>query len=239
MVPMVPLINHAAIDPELVVGALQRLQQEISSLRSCALELSEAVNSGDLAFAVRATEGTRQTLGAIAATTIRLKRHIVPVDGLGTTLESLGELVVRAARMVISEEVRRLRLAISGLPERERGCALFAAWAHDVRAAVSFLDDRLHWIDGIWIPYRRAGPITAVSGNRVLYRAAICAAQRAVREMGSHPAFGSLLREGVTRMAWPDVRRALASILAVVRIRIDIEPDRQLLVHRVPLHSSK
>jgi hypothetical protein len=29
MVPMVPLINHAAIDPELVVGALQRLQQEI------------------------------------------------------------------------------------------------------------------------------------------------------------------------------------------------------------------
>lgn len=84
-----------------------------------------------------------------------------------------------------------------------------------------------------------ADPITAVSGNRVLYRVAICAAQRALNEMGDHPLFGCLLREGVTRMEWPDVRRALASILAILRLRIDIEPDRQLLVHWVPLHSAE
>jgi len=226
---MAHITNHAHMNPELVVGALQRLEQQMSNLRCRARELSKAENSGDLAFAVLATEGTRQALGTIAATMINLKRQVVPADGLGATLESSGELVIRAARMVMIEQVRQLRLAISGLTARERACAAFAAWSHDVSAASSFLDDRLQQIDDIWMPYRRTGPTTAVYGNRVLYRAAICVAQRAMRELGNDPGFGCFLREGVTRMEWPVVRRAVASILAMVTLHIDIEPDSQLL----------
>ena len=40
-------------------------------------------------------------------------------------------------------------------------------------------------------------------------------------------------------MEWPAVRRAVASILAVVTLHIDIEPDYKLFVHRVPLHCSE
>jgi len=233
--PMAKITNHAN-NPELVVGALQRLEQQLPNLRCRFLEVGEAQNSGDLRFAMRAIEGTRQALDTIAATTICLKRQVVPADGLGGTLESLGELVIRATRMVMIEQVRQLRLAISGLTARERACAAFATWSHDVSAASSFLDDRLQQIDDIWIPYRRTGPTTAVRGNRVLYRAAICVAQRAVRELGNDPGFGCFLRDRVTRMVWPVVRRAVASILAVVTLHIDIEPDCKLLVRRVPLY---
>jgi hypothetical protein len=236
---MAKITNHAPMNPELVVGALQRLEQQLPNLRCRFLEVGEAQNSGDLRFAMRAIEGTRQALDTITATTICLKRQVVPADGLGGTLESLGELVIRSARMVMIEQVRQLRLAISGLTSRERACASFAAWSHDVSAAASFLDDRLQRIDDIWMPYRSMLPATAVSGNRVLYRAAICAAQCAVRAIGSGPEFGCFLREGVTRMEWPVVRRALASILAVVTLHVDIEPDCKLLVHRVPLHCSE
>lgn len=222
---------------DLIVGALQRLEQQIPNLRCRTLELREAVDSGDLAFATLATEGTRQALDTIAASTMSLRRQVIPADGLGNTLESLGELVIRAARMVMIEQVRQLDLAIRSLTPRERACTSFAAWSHYVSAATSFIDDRLQRIDDIWMPYRSTTPATAVSGNRVLYRAAICSAQRAVREMGSDPEFGGFLREGVTCMEWPDVRRAFASVLAVVTLHIGIEPDHQLLVHPVPLHS--
>lgn len=236
---MANITNHAAMNPELVVGALQRLEQQLPNLRCRVLEVGEAENSGDLAFAMRALEGTRQALDAIAATATGLRRQVVLADGLGNTLESMGELVIRAARMVMIEQVRQLRLAISGLTARERACDSFAAWSHDVSAASSFLEGRLQQIGDIWMPYRRTVPTTAVSGNRVLYRAAICAAQRAMRDLGSRPAFGCFLREGATRMQWPAVRLAVASILAVVTLRIDIDPDYQLLVHQVPLHCSE
>jgi hypothetical protein len=58
------------MNPELVVGALQRLQQQMSNLRCRARELSKAENSGDLAIAVLATEGTRQALGTSGMTMV-------------------------------------------------------------------------------------------------------------------------------------------------------------------------
>lgn len=233
--------SHAPIvkpNTDVVVGALQRLEQQIPYLRCRVLEVQEAVNSGDLAFAMLATEGIRQALATLVATTKSLRGQVVPADGLGDTVESSGELVIRAQRMVMVEQVRQLDLAIRGLTPREQACASFASWSHDVSAAISFILDRLDRIDDIWIRYRSTQPATAVSGNRVLYRAAICTAQRAIREMGCDVEFGEFLREGVKRMEWAGVRRAFASILTVVTLDISMEPDCQLLVHPVPLHAT-
>jgi hypothetical protein len=233
-------VAYCKSESEFIVGALQRVEQQIPNLRCLALELQAVANSGYFAFAVHTTEGTRLALDTLAATTQELRGRVVPADGLGDTLESLGELVIRAERMVMAEQVRQLHLAvlaIHSLTAWGQACAPLVLRSYEVSAAASLILDRLQRIDDLWMPYRSTGPAAAVSGNRVLYRTAICAAQIAVREMGTDPELGHVLREGALRMEWPAVRRAFASILAVVTLNICIEPDRQLFVHPVPLHS--
>jgi hypothetical protein len=106
------------------------LEQQLPILRCRALDLGEAVDNSDLAFAVLATEGTRRALDTITASTKSLKRQVVPADGISNTLESLGELVIRAERMVMIEQVRQLDLAIRSLTPRQQACTSFATWSH-------------------------------------------------------------------------------------------------------------
>jgi hypothetical protein len=213
---------------EEVIQELQGLEQQIAAVRRLGDALTRAFRDADLAGSTRATGDARSAFDAIATATMSIKQQVVPADGLGDTLESLAELVIRATRMVVIAEVNAVREEIRGPAAVGRGGALFRGPWQDIDDVVAFVSEELDRINAMWMPYRRGA---GTSANRVLYRAAIRAAQHAVRALGSEPTFARFLRDACARTDWPAVRRACRQIVAALQVNLDAEPDRQLFTH--------
>jgi hypothetical protein len=194
---------------------LQSLEQQIGNLRHAATALTRASALGDLLMARRATRDAKTALAAIAVTTMNIRQEVVPSDGFGDNAGSIAELALRATRMVILAAVRELH-----------GSPPFARTA-------SMLQAELDLIPRVWMPYRQ----DAATANRVLYRAAIRAAQQAVNELGAHP---DVVRDLQAAASYPEqleVRSASVRIMAVLSVSIDAEPDSPLIKCSMSLHA--
>ena len=218
---------------ELVVGALQGLEQQIVTFRRHATELATAVEGGDFALALRATEDARRQFETITTATMSLMEQVVPADGFGNTMDSLGELVVRAVQLVASAQVSDLRDTIRGAAI-ERAAAMFGGRFRNIDDVAAFVHAEFSRINCIWMRYRSSGEQAGASVNRVVYRAAIRVAQHEVRSLICDPDLAQFLRRGVADIDWPDVCRPCALIAAALDVHIDTKTDLQSLARPQP-----
>ena len=224
---------------EVVIGVLQELEKEIVCFRGHVRTAATAVGRGDVTLAAAEMEGLRRRFEIISTATMSLKREVIPVDGLGNTMDSLAELVIRATRMAIAVQVSDLNTEIRAAAARDRARAMFAGRFRNIDEVAAFIDDEFFRINGIWMRYRSGGERSAAaSENRLLYRSAMRAAQRAVREIGGDRDLAHFLREGVAHIEWPGVHHACAQIVAAISVNIDADADRQLLAHSQPVPPS-
>jgi hypothetical protein len=224
---------------EVVIRGLQELEQEITCFRGHVRTAIAAFNRGDVASAAAEMRSARRRFEIISTTTMGLKGEVIPADGLGDTMDSLAELVIRATRMAIEVQLSDLSTEIRVAAARDRARAMFAGRFQNIDEVAAFIHDEFCRINGIWMRYRSGGERSAAaSENRLLYRAAMRAAQRAVRDIGGDRDLAHFLREGVTRIEWPGVHHACAQIVAAISVNIDADADRQLLAHSPPVHPS-
>lgn len=173
---------------------------------------------------------SERLLSALAATTVRLHARIIATDGLGASLEFLPELALRAVRMVLLTELAALRDVV-GSPASRRGQAQSRGRFRTVHDLMAFVHEELDRITRMWSG-RRDRPWV----DRRAFRAALCAAARAMQQLGRVPDLADFLREGILRDDWPELAAICTRIRAALDISIAVQPDRPLLVHAQRLH---
>lgn len=70
--------------------------------------------------------------------------------------------------------------------------------------------------------------------ERPAYRAALLAAHKAMRKLGTASEFGRFLWEGRQQTEWPALRALCTRISAALTFRLDVEPELSLIVYRQP-----
>src|SRR4051794_7959104 len=162
----------------------------------------------------------------MAIATAQLKARVVSADDLGAALESLSELALRAARLVVFAELATLRALVDTLPEvaPPRRLSWGRFWGIDdltvcVRA-------ELDQITASWRALR-----SQADSERPAYRAALHAAHASMRALGTASEFARFLWEGRSRTDWPPLQTTCDHMSIALTLRIDVEPDRPLLVY--------
>jgi hypothetical protein len=219
-----------------VVSALLALEQQLVGLRRHSEQLMAASGSGRFAPAVAATGNLRRGFENLAVTVTNLRAYVVAADGavLGGTVESLGELTIRAATMVVAAQLGQLTDAIHREAAHPRTRALFVGRLRGIDEVAAFLRDELCRINESWARHRHdeaaapAGADAPRTQRHVGYRRAVREAQHAVVALGRDPDVAHFLREGAMRRDWPQVHAACTEIAAVLKIRLDTELDRRL-----------
>lgn len=174
---------------------------------------------------------SERLLSALAATTAHLHARIVTTDGLGTSLEFLPELALRAVRMVLLTELAALRDVVGIPAQQRRGRATSRGRFRSVHDLMVFVHEELDRITRMWSG-RRDRPWV----DRRAFRAALSAAARAMQQLGRVPDLASFLREGILRDDWPELAAICTRIRAALDIRIAVQSDRPLLMHAQRLH---
>lgn len=207
-----------------LIQHLQDLEQQIADAPRYREALRASFDRRDRS----ALTDAKRHLRAMAVTTGHIKAQVIPADNLGVVLESLSELVLRAVRMVVLTELTALHDVVTESSALARTLAWFP---ERFRAADAYLRDELQRITGPWDQYRGMQDV-----ERAAYRAALGVAHASMRELGTTSVAARFLREGVNRTDWPALSAGCSRILAVLTLRIDIDPDLPLLVHSHPLH---
>lgn len=225
-----------------VVEALQGLERQFGTPRGYLAQVASLVSGGQFEAAREATDKVLRALDVVIATKVRLHANVVPVDDLGQSVESLGELAFRARRMVIVTQLNHLCDVLREPAAQERARCWFVGRFQGIGDVATFFRDELSRINRMWTQYREGHEHAAgiSSTNRaILYRASVRAAQGALRDLGEHPDLAYILRAGFAVDDWPEVHTAFAEIVAALAVQIDVESGRQLFVPLPPSHTSE
>ncbi len=213
----------------IVVRQLQALEHQLAEVPRHHEALRTAWARRDPQAARRATAEAEHHVRAMAITTEQLKAHVVPFDDLGDTLESLSELALRAARRVVLAELDALRALVRTLPEvaPARPPSWGRFWGiEDLAVCVRA---ELDQIVAPWLALRGLA-----HSERPAYRAALYRAHGAMRQLGTASEFARFLWEGRRRSDWPPLQEGCARMSIALTFRIDVEPDRPLVVCTPP-----
>jgi hypothetical protein len=209
----------------LAIFALRALEQSMTELRHHARTLGEARIQNDLAGSIQATEAARRTLGIITEQVCELRRSILAFDQLGSA-ESVGEVVVRASRIILTKQVDRLQNSARRLRPSSNNSIPVWQWTRQAENLTPHLNLRLLRVESAWLPYRNSGHSQpSAMSYRMLYRIGVRSSQYLLKEIGADPELARFLEEGMAISGWPDVARACARILAVTRIDVGAHPD--------------
>jgi hypothetical protein len=218
---------------EKTMQALLDMERHLSDLRKHARALGDATDNGNLIASMSAAQSTRDTLRGIVATAISLRYQVVPLDDLGDTFGSVGELVVRAGRMALLAQLGRLHEATRILMARREVPPHAPAWRFQLKDVTALLHAELDRIDDLWLP-RRDGADQAADqeGAGFMYRAAIRVSQHALSQLVDHAEVAQLLRAGIARGEWPDISRTCHEIVTLLHtvgtISVEAEAERLL-----------
>jgi hypothetical protein len=213
-------------DSPTVVRQLQTLERQLAEVASHREALRAAWARGDRQGARHATALAERHVRAMAITTAQLKARVVSADDLGVALESLSELALRAARLVVLTELGTLRALVHTLPAVApvRPLSWGRFWGIDDLTAC--VRAELDQITASWRALRGQA-----DSERPAYRAALHAAHGSMRALGTASEFARFLWEGRSRTDWPPMLAAAARMSIAMTLRIDVEPDRPLLVY--------
>jgi hypothetical protein len=202
---------------------LQELAAQIAEAPGIHTALRTAMGQPDIGCLVKAKMDGHRHIQAMALTTQRLRIGVVGVDGLGSSLESLSELVLRAVRLVVISELTVLRDLRHGPHVLERQRLDVEARIGNVDAVADRLRDELDRITRLWCGYRGTP-----SPDRAAYRQALRAAHRAMRALVNDREISQFIN-AATSCTWPAFREASMRIWNALMVRIDAEPDMALL----------
>jgi len=227
------------LSSDFVLWELLAFEGQVREFRRHARTLAETFGTGHVALAIEAMAGVRQAFDRLAATLCRLRAHVVTFDGplMGSAMESTGELWLRATTMVMVEQLIHLNHVF-----RAEACqghttaatssqALFVGKFRTFGELAGYVLTAIAQIQGTWMRYSSRHSATAEPNNerRFLYRRAVADAQRALATLGEDPDVAHFLRAGREGTGSPALRTACNQILAVLRIRLDVELDPALL----------
>lgn len=206
-----------------ILRHLQAMEHQLAEVPQHVRALRTACTGGDRQAAQCAAAQAERHVRTMAITVEHLKAHVMLADGLGATLESLSELVLRAARLVVLAELDTLR----ELVRDPRPLSWGRFWGiEDLTACVHA---ELGQITNQWRAHRGRART-----ERPAYRAALQAAHAAMCKLGTASEFAHFLWEGHRRTDWPALRALCTRISAALTLRLDIDPDRPLVVYRQP-----
>jgi hypothetical protein len=214
-----------------VLAQLQELERQIAETPRQIESLRLAYLREDRSEILCNLVDSQRLLSALVATTARLRTRIVATDGLGTSLEFLPELALRAVRMVLLTELAALRDVVGSPYPPRRGQAQSRGRFRTVHDLVTFVHEELDQITRAWSGHR-----DRPWSDRQAFRAGVYAAARAMQRLGRVPDLASFLCEGSHRPDWPELAAICARIRAALDIGIAAQSDRPLLLHARRLH---
>jgi hypothetical protein len=220
-----------------VMEVLQRLEREFGAPRGHVAQVAADLSGGRIKPARDAADQLLRSLDLVVAMTTRLHANVIPIDELGATNESTGELALRARRMVILTQLGQLRDVLREPAAEQRARPWFVGQFASIHDVATFFHDELHKINGIWTRYRANHPDAAgmsKADRATLYRVAVRVAQRALHELQDQPDVAYFLRVGLAADDWADVHTPLSEIAAALAVQIDVESGRTPVVPRPP-----
>lgn len=211
-------------DSTIVVRYLQTLEHQIAEAAHHHDALRAATARGHRDEAQQAGRQAERHLRAMAITTAHLRARVVTADGLGPALESLSELALRSARLVVLTELDTLGALVPESAEvagREP-----VAWGcfHGIDDLTACVHAALDRITASWWAHRGCA-----QSDRRAYRAALHAAHAAMRQLGTASEFGRFLWEGRSRSDWPSLQATCTRMSIALTHRIDVEPEQPLV----------
>lgn len=213
-------------DSPTVVRQLQTLERQLAEVARHRDALRAAWARADRQAARHATALAERHVRAMATTTAQLKARVVSADDLGVALESLSELALRAVRLVVFAELGTLRALVHTFPEVAPARPLSWGRFWGIGDPTVGVRAELDQITASWRAFR-----SQADSERPAYRAALHAAHASMRALGTASEFARFLWEGRSRTDWPPLQSACAHMSIALTLRIDVEPDRPLLVY--------
>lgn len=207
-----------------LIRDLQELAQQISAAPEHAEALHAAFHGRSIVHAFATHLEANRHVCTMAATVGRIKAEVVPGDGLGATVESISELVLRAQRRIVLVELDALREIASEPSTRGRLTALAFSPFAQLEDWISFVGHEVNGINQEWIDYR------GEADERVAYRAALRTAHAEMRRLADCSRATPFLLDATVRTDWPALQAPCSRISAALTIPIDVDPDTPVVV---------
>ena len=205
---------------------LQELATQITEAPALLNEIRAAAHQPDLERLKQAKLRGHRHITAIAMTTRRIRDGVIGVDDLGSSLESLSELALRAVRLVVLNELAILRELWGGLDALGGHHMSIEQEAGSFAAVDVWLREALDDITRGWCRCRGTP-----NRDRAAYRSALRLGHRATRALAGDPEVARFLDAGITCVDWPALRESCTRLRDALLVRIDVEPDAALLDH--------
>jgi len=207
-----------------LIRDLQELALQMSAVPQHADALHAAFQGQSIAHAFITHLDANRHVCAMAATVANIKAQVVSQDGLGATVESISELVLRAQRRIVLTELDALRDIASEPSTRGRLTALAFSPFEQLEDWIGHVGHEVNGIAQWWIDYR--GQLD----ERAEYRAALRKAHAAMRYMAERSKATPFLLDAMVRTDWPALQAPCSRISVALTIPIDVDPDMPLVV---------
>jgi hypothetical protein len=216
-------------DSRSVLLDLQTLECQLAKVPRHLEALHLAWARPDPGGVLRATALAECHIRTMALTAGRLKAQVVAADDLGETVESLSELGLRAARMVVLAELPTLRELACPVPGHGPSPGLSWGRFRGIDDLTVCVHDELNSITTEW----RTGRSRARS-DRPAFRAGLRAAYALMRKLGTASEFARFLWDGRHRADWPALQALCGRASLALTMRLDVEPEMPLMIHVKP-----
>jgi xanthine dehydrogenase molybdopterin-binding subunit B len=207
-----------------LIRHLQDLAQQITAAPQHTEALHTALQGSSIAHAFATRLEANRHVCAMATTVAHIKAEIVPGDGLGATVESISELVLRGQRKIVLAELDALREIASEPATRSRLTALAFSPFEDLEDWISYVGHEVNGVSQWWIDYR------GQADERAEYRAALGKAHAAMRHLAERSKATPFLLDAVVRTDWPALQAPCSRISAALTVPIDVDPDMPVVV---------
>ena len=241
-------------ESDIITSALLCIEHQCRELEMNDGALLAPIGQRHSSQAGTATTYARRVLRGLETTVTTLKDLVLTFDHEvgGTTVESLGELAVRAETVAVLLQLDQLEV-LRGATARAQALGMFVGRFKSFDDVAAFVLDKFAEINRAWLRYRRLDRFAAIAAaengpradeRRALLRCAVQVAQLAIGALRRDPDFNHFLAAGMALVDWPTVHTACTNIARVLEIEVDTElapalfgaaPDPDLVhSHRVP-----
>lgn len=231
----------------LMLKALLGLEADLAELRAHALNLGCTFATRELEADVGAFDLLTERFGAVARRLFALQTQVraIDVEDQGAGIDSTGELVLRAQRLVVEMGLEQLTEAVTAesggqdsvmttplrvLVHRPDGAydtlgfaPLFVGKLRNIGEVSWFVRGELARIETLWRPYK---PSATAAGGRpsmpetTRYVRAVRTALKEMTALGVHRELADILRVGSGSIDWIELRTACSQIASALAIKV-------------------
>jgi hypothetical protein len=216
---------------DLTLYDLVALESQLLEVRRTQAQLQTVTGQGDIGAARMALTAAIGALGAVAMTTLELRRRVAAHDDDGGP-GSIGELALRAQRWVITYQLGLAAQALHAEAAAARHAhdrQRFSGQLRSLGEVVAHVRDVFDRANAGWqrfrAPDRDDEPSADADARRAGHRGAVTAAARRVAALAADPEVACFLRTGASATAPVALRASCAAVRAALEISLDLEPN--------------